>query len=122
MKKLLTALVFLVSLCVYSQDPFFQKSDPEAEKEAIKISNQYNAELSLTAKQLLLMQQKIEEFLIKRKKIESEFTGREKLDLLYQLQQEETAEMNDILTQPQLKLYKEIKPTIQPLETIKKEE
>ncbi len=122
MKKILTLLVFFLVYGAYAQDPYLQKSDPEAKQKAIEITNQYIPELSMTGEQQLLFQQKVEEFLIKRKKIEAEFNGREKLDMLYQLQQEETAEMNDILTQPQLRLYKELKPTIQPLETIKKEE
>ncbi len=122
MKKLLLLLFLFTTLTAFSQDPFLQKSSPEAEEEAIKITNLYIPELSLTGKQQLLFQQKVEEFLIRRYKIETEFEGREKLDMLYKLQQEETREMNNIITRPQLEVYKQVKPNIQPLETVKKDE
>ena len=44
----------------------------------------------------MLFPQKVEEFLRRRYKIENEISGKEKLKFLYQLQQEETTEMNDI--------------------------
>ncbi len=121
MKNLLGLLLLFISFSAFSQDPFLQKSNPKAKKEAIEITNLYIPKLALTGEQQLLFQQKVEEFLIHRYKIEAETSGTEKLNLLYQLQQEETAEMNDILTQPQLEVYKEVKPNIQPLETIQKE-
>lgn len=122
MKKLLLLALFITSFSAFSQDPFLQNSNPAAENEAIKITNLYIPKLSLTGEQQLLFQRKVEEFLIRRYKIEANFKGREKLDMLYKLQQEETGEMNDILTRPQLQVYKELKPTLQPLETIKKGE
>ncbi len=122
MKKLLLLLFVFTTLSGFSQDPFLQKSNPQAKEEAIKITNLYIPELSLTGKQQLLFQQKVEEFLIRRYNIEAEFEGKEKLNLLYQLQQEETDEMKDIITRPQLKVYKQVKPKIQPLEKVKKDE
>lgn len=121
MKKLLLLLFLCISFSAFSQDPFLQKSNPRAEKEAVSITNQYIPELGLTEKQQLLFQQKVEEFLLRRYKIEAEVSGKEKLNLLYQLQQKETVEMNDILTRPQLEVYKQVKPEIQPLETIHKD-
>ena len=121
MKKLVFLLILLTSLSSFSQDPFLQKSNPEAKKEAIKITNLYIPELALTGDEQLLFQQKVEEFLIRRYKIEAEFKGKEKLELLYQLQQMETDDMQDILTREQLEVYKKIKPRIQPLETVSKE-
>ena len=120
MKKIVSILILLLSISAFSQDPVFQKSYAIAEEEAIKITNSYDLELSLTEKQELIFQQKVEEFLIRKSKIEDGFSGKKKLDLLYQMQQEETAEMNDILTRPQLVVYKKIKPSIQPLETVEK--
>ncbi|HBC03077.1 MAG: hypothetical protein CL528_04470 [Aequorivita sp.] len=120
MKKIVSILILLLSISAFSQDPVFQKSYANAEEEAIKITNSYDLELSLTEKQELIFQQKVEEFLIRKSKIEDGFSGKKKLDLLYQMQQEETAEMNDILTRPQLVVYKKIKPSIQPLETVEK--
>jgi hypothetical protein len=120
MKKLVFLLISLISLSSFSQDPFLQKSNPEAKKEAIEITNRYIPELALTGEEQLLFQQKVEEFLIRRYKIEAEFEGKEKLELLYQLQQQETGDMQDILTRQQLQVYKKIKPSIQPLETVPK--
>lgn len=121
MKKLIGLLIIFISFSAFSQDPFLQNSNPKAEQQAIEITNTYIPQLALTGKQQLLFQQKVEEFLIRRYKIEAELSGKEKLILLYQLQQEETAEMNDVLTRPQLEVYKNVKPEIQPLETVQKE-
>ncbi|MBK5212523.1 MAG: hypothetical protein JJE55_02535 [Flavobacteriaceae bacterium] len=122
MKNLFQILALFISLSAFSQDPFLQKSNPEAKKEAIKITNRYIPELALTGEEQLLFQQKVEEFLIRRYKIEAELSGKEKLDLLYQLQQLETDDMRDILTHQQLQVYMKVKPEIQPLETVKKTE
>ncbi len=121
MKKILGLLVLFISFTSFSQDPYLQESSVKAKEQAIEITNEYTPELGLSGEQQLLFQQKVEEFLIRRYKIENEISGREKLELLYQLQQEETAEMNDILTRPQLLVYKEVKPRIQPLEIVQKE-
>lgn len=121
MKKLLCMVFCFVALQAFSQDVYFQKPNADAKKEAIRITDAYNLELSLTGEQKLLFQQKVEEFLIRRHTIESEFSGKKKLDLLYELQQEETQEMNNIITRPQMSVYKKVKPQIQPLETVKKE-
>ncbi|SRX56192.1 hypothetical protein [Aequorivita sp. CIP111184] len=122
MKKLFLLLFVFTTFSAFSQDPFLQKSNPESKKEAVKITNSYIPKLALTGKQQLLFQQKVEEFLIRRYKIEAEFEGKEKLNMLYQLQQQETDEMNNIITLPQMEVYKKVKPTIQPLETVKKDE
>ncbi len=122
MKKLFPLLILFISISAFSQDPFLQKSNLEAKEEAVKITNSYIPELALTGKQQLLFQQKVEEFLIRSYKIEEEFEGKEKLNMLYQLQQQETDEMKDIITRPQWKVYKQVKPKIQPLETVKKDE
>ncbi|AFL82158.1 hypothetical protein Aeqsu_2707 [Aequorivita sublithincola DSM 14238] len=120
MKKLFTILTLFISITAFSQDPFLQKSNLEAKKEAIKLTDRYNRELALSGDQILLFQQKVEEFLIRRQEIEAAgFTGKLKLDQLYKNQQEETADMQDILTHQQLQVYKQVKPEIQPLEIVK---
>lgn len=118
MKRLITLALLLFSMATFAQDALLQKNNGILEKEADKVTQKYNAELSLTSKQQALFKKKIEEFLIRRKNIETNNNGREKLDLLYSLQKNETAEMGDILTQPQLRLYKNIKKEIQPLDTV----
>ena len=111
-------LLMFISVSAFSQDPFLQKSNADAEKKAIELTNQYNLELALTGKQKLLFQQKVEEFLIRRQKAEKNLSGKNKLDFLYQLKEQETAEMGDILTRPQLEVYKQVRPDIQPLEVV----
>lgn len=121
MKPLVIITLLFFSLQGIAQDTYFQESSKMAEEEAINITNDYNRQLALNGEQLLLFQKKVEEFLIRRYKIESDFSGKEKLDMLYAMQLEETAEMNDVLTRPQLQVYKKIKPQIQPLEVISTE-
>ena len=121
MKALLSIALFFMCASGFSQDTFLQNSNPQLEKQAEKIADLYNNELSLTSKQQMLFQKKVEEFLIRRDKIEKSLTGTEKLKVLFEMQQQETAEMNDILTRPQLVVYKKMKPQIQPVETIEKE-
>lgn len=122
MKTVFQMLILFISLAAFAQDPYLQKPNPEATKEAITLTDRYNLELALTGEQKLLFQQKVAEFLIRRQKVEENLTGKEKLDFLFQLQEEETAEMADILTRPQLQVYKEVRPDIQPLEVIKKKD
>ncbi|WP_152558119.1 hypothetical protein [Altibacter lentus] len=119
MKKILLVLTLLFSVSALSQDAFLQKDNDQLEVEADKITEAYNAQLALSSKQELLFKNKIEEFLIRRQKIEKAYTGKEKLDQLVILQQNETAEMGDILTGPQLDLYKKLKPTLQPVSEVK---
>lgn len=121
MKNLIIISLLLFSIKGFAQDPFFQKSNLEAENEAITITNQYDRQLAMTGEQRLIFQKKVAEFLIRRYKIEKELTGRKKLNYLFALQQEETAEMNDILTRIQMTVYKKVKPEIQPLEVVSKE-
>lgn len=117
---IIISLLFIGVQCM-AQDTYFQKSSPEMKKEAIKITDTYNLQLALSGKQKLLFQQKVEEFLIRRNQIEKALSGKEKLNYLLDMQLEETDEMMDILTRPQLAVYKKAKPQIQPLETVSKE-
>lgn len=121
MKTFFQMLVLFISFSAFSQDPYLQKPDPEATKEAKKLTDRYNLELALTGEQQLLFQQKVAEFLIRREKVEENLNGKEKLDFLFQLQEQETAEMADILTRPQLQVYKQVRTDIQPLEVVNKE-
>ncbi len=121
MKALLSIALFFICVLGFAQDTFLQNSNPQLEKQAEKIADRYNNELSLTSKQQMLFQKKVEEFLIRRDKIEKSLTGKEKLKVLFEMQQEETAEMNDILTRPQMVVYKKVKPVIQPVDKVKKE-
>lgn len=119
MKNLIVLVLLFISASAFSQDPFLQESNPNAKKIAVKITNEYNKDLALSGEQQVLFQQKVEEFLIKRNKIEKEYSGREKLDMLVEMQLDETDEMHDILTEAQMVYYKKAKTTLQPLETVK---
>lgn len=119
MKNLVVLVLFFISASAFSQDPFLQESNPEASKVAIKLTDEYNRDLALTGEQQVLFQQKVEEFLIRRNEIEKKYSGREKLNMLLAMQREETKEMHDILTEPQMIYYKKAKPSLQPLESVK---
>lgn len=119
MKALLTLSIFFITFSSLAQDPMLQLDSPKQEDLAYQITNMYNEQLALTQKQFILFEKKVEEYLIRRTKIEEKYKGKEKLDLLFELQKSETAEMGDVLTRPQLDLYKKIKPKIQPLDKVK---
>ena len=147
MKKILTIIAFFITTSIFAQDTFTQKHSEQAhedqkidrmlseleqaenrmeelneklDKRATEIAKAYDKQLEMTTKQFILFEKKVEEFLITRNKIENNFTGKNKLAKLYNMQREETAEMADILTSIQLDVYKQIKDDIQPLETINK--
>ncbi|WAC02519.1 hypothetical protein N7U66_02050 [Lacinutrix neustonica] len=119
MKTVLLSFAIVFSGLLSAQDIYTQKNTEIHDAEAQRITNAYNSQLALDANQFLIFEKKIEEFLIKRAKIEERFKGKEKLDMLYKMQARETKEMNDILTRPQLALYKRIKSEIQPLMVVK---
>ncbi|WP_299336546.1 hypothetical protein [uncultured Psychroserpens sp.] len=118
MKKLILLLISLITYNTYAQDSMLQSNNEQLEDKAVKITQTYSDQLSLTGKQFMLFQKTVEEFLIRREKIENAYKGKEKLKLLYEMQEVETKEMNDILTRPQLDLYKKIKLEIQPLDKV----
>jgi hypothetical protein len=119
MKKLilLAITLFTINVCM-AQDPIYQNGNDSFEKEANLLAKKYSKKLVLSAKQFTLVQKKIEEFMIRREKIEKEFSGKEALDMIYKLQAQETGEMRNVLTQPQFRLYEELKVTYQPLEIV----
>lgn len=121
MKKFVLLICLISGIHSFSQDVYFQESNPEAKARAVELTNEYNRELALDGDQILLFQQKVEEFLIKRHKIETEYSGKARLYRLAKLQDEETAEMHNILTRPQLEVYKKIHPLIQPVGTVAEE-
>ena len=115
MKNLVYIVCFLVVAVSYAQDPMLQRDDQALEKEAFAITKDYNKELALDGEQVTLFQKKVEEFLIRREDIKERYSGKRELDALMNLQSQETIEMMNILTQPQMDLYRKIKPRLQPL-------
>lgn len=119
MKILASIILILFTVPVNAQDPFLQENDESIEKMAKELSETYNKQLALNGKQPLLFQKKIEEFLIRERDIRRQFRGKEMLDLINKLRETETGEMGNILTRPQLNVYKRIKHSIQPLDIVK---
>ncbi len=120
MKNLLLALAFLFSSVVIAQNPMTQNmDDPKLEKEAKELTQKYNDQLGLTGKQVLLFETKVEEHLINAKKIRnSNLQTKEKIAELKLNYANESKDMGDILTKPQLDLYKKLKPEYQPIDPV----
>jgi hypothetical protein len=115
MKPIVTLIFALVSFHLFAQDPFLQKDYDSYEGRADAITEVYNSELALSSKQELLFKNKVAEFLPRYDKIREAYEGREMLNRLQSLGEEESAEMHDILTQPQFRLYVRMKEKVQPL-------
>lgn len=115
MKTLIYAFTFLMTFHLSAQDPMLQTDNESIEDRATKITDKYDEQIELDAKQTILFQKKVEQFLIREKKIKEEYDGKEELNLIRKLRKAETLEMMNILSRPQLTLYKKLKPKIQPL-------
>ncbi len=112
--------IFFFSFTVSAQTTLGLKPDnPFIESKAKELTKKYNEQLALRAKQYLLFQKKVEEYLYLSEEIKKNYDGKEMLDRLYILEQEEIGAMSNILTQIQWKLYKDIRPNIQPLTRVK---
>tara|TARA_Y100000815_G_C13174401_1_gene436875 strand:+ start:390 stop:761 length:372 start_codon:yes stop_codon:yes gene_type:complete len=123
MKTLFSIFLIISTMTsVSAQSAFLSDVDHKTEQRAKELAGEYTEKLALTSKQQLLMQTKIGEFLQKKGKAEAKLAGREKLDMLLSLSQQENAEMRDILTQEQYDLYVRLKQSIQPLETVDKKD
>lgn len=103
---LLISIAFLTSAITYSQtrtQPEASQALEEAAREQVKY---WENELSLTAKQFSLMEDKIIEFVFKKDKvIQSSLGKEEKSRRLVQLQELQNRDMRDILTKPQFDRY-----------------
>ena len=118
MKPLAIIFTLLFTFQITAQDPILQKENKALESVATTITRAYDDQLELDAKQYVLFEGKVEEFLIREEKIHKEFKRKNRLDQLYKLRKAESLEMRNILTQPQFDLYVRIKPQIQPLAKI----
>ena len=106
----------------FAQDPIMQDNSEVLENVAVSVTERYNEKLALDAKQYILFQKKVEEFLIREEKIHNTLTGEEKLNALYKLRKAESLEMRNILTKHQFDLYKRLKPQFQPLSIVETKE
>lgn len=108
--KLYILLIFVVALfstsMSFSQSIMQGDPDPEIEERAAETTDMWARELGLTNKQEILMEKKIIEFAMRRKELlNSKMNEAAKKERLIVLQEEERADMADILTQPQLDRY-----------------
>ncbi|MDC7993531.1 hypothetical protein [Altibacter sp. HG106] len=115
MKKILLLGLLLIATGAFAQDAFLQKDNDEMEARAEVLTQRYNEELALTPKQMTLFQKKVEEFLIRAESIRMKTEGKNEMDALAELQIQEITEMNNVLTQPQMDLYKKMRPVMQPI-------
>ncbi len=120
--KITTLLLFLsLTLGFAQQYPPVNDGSLNVEAKADSITDAYDRELSMTAKQKALFKLKVEDYLIKRQMIESKYEGRKELSAFTELQVQETLDMNDILTRIQMQVYKKVKPEIQPLKMVEQQ-
>ncbi|MGI9547211.1 MAG: hypothetical protein ACR2MM_08250 [Flavobacteriaceae bacterium] len=93
-----------------------QLDKAQADREAQLLLNKYQADLELTIEQVTDFHHTISTYLMKRSEIENKALAPEaQKSALTQLSSEETSKMTSILNKNQLKLYKKLKPKIQPL-------
>ncbi|MEY8848985.1 hypothetical protein AB9K26_09225 [Psychroserpens sp. XS_ASV72] len=118
---LYTLLIILLSFnyATAQQYPPVKDASLAIEEKVNDLANQYDRQLAMTAKQKALFKLKLEDYLLRRIEIEDKYNGKNELTMLAKLQARETQAMNDVLTQPQMEVYKRIKPEIQPLKVVK---
>lgn len=123
MKKLLDFILLsmfgFLALSGNAQDTFFQKGNETSEERARLLTEAYQPELVMTGDQTLLFEKKLEEFLIREEEIKGlDVSPEDKLVLLTQLSEQQTAEMSNILTRPQLKRFTKVKYKLQPIAVV----
>ena len=118
-KTITVAFLVMVSSMAVAQNPISQKTHNDLEAKAVTITKQYDEQLGLTAKQQMLFKIKVGEYLIKEQKIrQSDWSVKQKFRALRKNAKNETADMGDILTRIQYRMYKRIKPQYQPIRPI----
>ena len=117
MKYLISFLICMIVGIGQAQVPT-QATAPSIENEADRLVEIYNENLVLTDVQLPLFRNKLEDYLKLAEEARKNLDGKEELDALVEIQTNETLQMKNILTQNQLKLYKKIKPKVQPLKVV----
>jgi hypothetical protein len=116
---LFLVLAFHVLTVLRAQDPYLQKDDELAEAQATTLMKMYQDDLGMTVDQALQFRAKATEFMIRHNEIQKErLPASEKLKLLRELSRQETAEMANILTQPQYRLYRKLKKSYQPIAVV----
>ncbi|HET8809898.1 MAG TPA: hypothetical protein VFM65_06490 [Flavobacteriaceae bacterium] len=103
-------IFFLVPTSSFAQDLIQKNTDEEIAARADEMTKELTYSLGLTAKQALLVEDKLTEFLIYRKEINnSKLSPDEKIERLKTLDNSKFSEMREILTQRQYEMYVKIK-------------
>lgn len=120
-RYLLLVMALFVGSMTFAQHYIAPDPNPRQKEEAMDLANQIDDRLSLTEKQLLLVENLNGEFIARRDFIigDQEISIIEKNELLEAIYVEQGNEMADILVREQLVLYKKIRGELQPLVTIK---
>lgn len=127
MQSWLCVLLVLGTHCwstpVTAQDPFLQNEVRGSDERANALMQAYQAELGMTVEQALLFRNKAEEFVIRRQRLQQmDLPVEEKVGLLQQLSDQETAEMGNVLTRTQLRAYQKLKLRLQPVAVLVEED
>lgn len=118
MKYILTLLLLITTSLSFAQYPQTGTTSDRVEAMARNLTDSYNEELMLNGVQIPLFKEVVEKYIIESEETMERLDGRAELDALVQLQAKESLEMSEILTQPQYRLYKEVKYKLQPLKTV----
>lgn len=118
MKTLITFLFVLTTTSIFAQFPQASVTDINVKLRADKITAEYNKHLGLNGIQIPLFKNKVAHYLVLADEIKRNNEGRAELDALVEMQANESLAMNDILTLYQYRLYKKLKPEIQPLKMV----
>lgn len=118
MKYTFTFILLITTTFAFAQFPKTTATSDRVEALANNLTDAYNKEIVLTGIQVPLFKSVVEKYIIKSEEVIEKMDGRAELDALVQLQAQETLEMNDILTQPQYRIYKKVKYDLQPLKMV----
>ncbi len=118
LKILLTFVIVLNCSFSYAQFPKTESDRGPINYQADQLTEQYNKQLALTSIQIPLFKEVVEKYIKLANETKDRLDGVAELDALVELQARETLQMNDILTQPQYRLYKKLKADFQPLKVI----
>lgn len=103
---ILASFAIFTSATAISQTMIQPEPTPQMEEAAKEETAFWENELSLTAKQMSLMEKKFVEFAIKRDRIlQSKMREEVKTRHLYELEELENREIRDIITKPQYDRY-----------------
>ncbi|AZQ44250.1 hypothetical protein [Nonlabens ponticola] len=120
--KNLTLLLLLMGCLQLSAQAYVEPyADQEISQEAKNLALEFDQELSLTERQLMLTERKNEEFIKRYQEVidDDSIDVSLKNNLLSDLYREQGREMADILTRPQLLVYSRIRDELQPLIVIR---